>query len=79
MNTETARFCEKCWLPLDTETAMDFERELDSRGQLVSLFLQDPEVQRLFKRKMAEMFIQRPSREARGANSLDRENQAMRW
>lgn len=56
INAETAKFCMGCWLPLETEAAMEFDKELKSRGELVKRFLEDPEVQALFKRKMGDMF-----------------------
>jgi integrase len=78
INSETARFCEKCWLPLDIKTAIDFERELESRGNLVKEFLQDPEVQSLFKQKMVGMFSKNALRTLDKPNVLDIENQAVR-
>ena len=55
VNASSAKYCVGCWLPLGTDVALEIENKLKERGDLVKRFLEDPEIQVLFKRKMAEM------------------------
>jgi hypothetical protein len=56
-NPPTNKFCSKCWLALDTRTAMKLDEEIMGIGQLIKELIQDdPELQAKLKSKMIERF-----------------------
>lgn len=56
INSNNALFCQRCGNVLDTKAAIYLDREMTGRGQLVNKLLQDPDVQKLLKEKMVEIF-----------------------
>jgi hypothetical protein len=42
---------------LDVKTAMELDKEMQARGHMVAKLFNDPEVQRILKEKMIELFV----------------------
>ena len=56
INTETAKFCEKCLLALETENTQKFEKKLEPGQDLMNLLMQDSEFRNLLMKKFGEVF-----------------------
>lgn len=56
INSNNALFCQRCGNVLDTKVAMCLDKEITGRGEVVNKLLQDPDVQKLLKEKMVEIF-----------------------
>jgi len=54
-NEVTNKFCKRCGLALDLETAIKLDEERKGFDELIKRFLEDPEVQRLFLAKSKEL------------------------
>jgi len=54
-NSFDAKFCTRCWLPLDTETAIENQFKKKKRDELLTEVMRDEEVQKVVTKKIVEL------------------------